>query len=223
MKSSSSRNNRKRRNGNNSRNIPRQLVARNSFRTELKYSTSGSLTANNGHNYLTIRGNSVFDPEYAVGGHQPLGFDQLAGLYNKYNVHSARVEVTAYNNSDTSAAGHPMTAIGLAMFPSVNDAPVSSTLAYVREQPYCVHTVIGPPLCSAAVRSLAAPRRTTQEVYGQNANDNDYKAVVTANPAKEWFYLIFARTLNGEPLDLNLEVMIYYDVTFFARKQLTPS
>lgn len=39
------------------------------------------------------RANGMYDPEVAVGGHQPRGFDQLAAFYNKYLVIKARITV----------------------------------------------------------------------------------------------------------------------------------
>jgi hypothetical protein len=40
-----------------------------------------------------FRLNSIFDPNAAVGGHQPYGYDQLAALYNRYRVLSCHWKV----------------------------------------------------------------------------------------------------------------------------------
>lgn len=40
---------------------------------------------------FTIRLNSLFDPQYAVGGHQPRGFDEMSAIYGEYRVLAAKV------------------------------------------------------------------------------------------------------------------------------------
>ncbi len=44
-----------------------------------------------------INANSLYDPDAAIGGHQPTGFDQLMGLYKYYRVMSAQFKVSAIN------------------------------------------------------------------------------------------------------------------------------
>jgi len=230
MKSPSNNNN-QRRNGNrrnNNRNRPRQLLADNSFRTELVYAESWhySSTATS-HQYVTFRGNSVYDPYHAVGGHQPLGFDQLAALYQRYNVHGTRMEITAYNNATVDGAGtgyiNLERATTVLCYPSVLDAPISNTLSTLKEQPYSKHMTLAPPLTSGSLRQMDTQYRTTTSVYGQPSTDQDFKSVVTGNPSKEWFWIIFCKGMNDLPLNVNLEIKIYYDVSFYARKQLNQS
>jgi hypothetical protein len=227
MKQTSSNNNKSRRNGNRrNRNRPRQLLAENSFRTELVYAESFHFSATiTSHQYVTMRGNSVYDPYHAVGGHQPLGFDQLAALYQRYNVHGARMELTVYNNAtaETTGFSHLERATAVVVYPSVLAAPISNTLTTLKEQPYAQHTLTAPPLTTGSVRTMNIPYRTTAQVFGQPASDQDFKSVVTGNPSKEWYWIIFCKGLNDVPLDFNLEIKVYYDVSFFARKQLNQS
>jgi len=227
MKSSSNNNNRKRRNGNRNRNRPRQLLADNSFRTELVYAESWQYAATvTSHQYVTFRGNSVYDPYHAVGGHQPLGFDQLAALYQRYNVHGCRMELTCVNNAMRGAGSgfiHEEKLVSVVCYPSVEAAPISNTLTTLKEQPYAKHMVLSAPLSTGAVRTMTAPYRTTSDVFGQPSNDQDFKSVVTGNPDKEWYWIVFFKGMNDLPLDVNLELKVYYDVSFYARKQLNQS
>lgn len=41
------------------------------------------------------RVNGMFDPEVALGGHQPMGFDELMGKYEKFTVLKCKIEVEA--------------------------------------------------------------------------------------------------------------------------------
>lgn len=40
-----------------------------------------------------FRLNSLYDPDYSGTGHQPYGFDQLAGLYRKYMVNAIKISI----------------------------------------------------------------------------------------------------------------------------------
>lgn len=52
-----------------------------------------------------FRANSLFDPEVALGGHQPYGYDQLAAIYQKLVVISSSCSVTANIGSLTTYSG----------------------------------------------------------------------------------------------------------------------
>lgn len=49
------------------------------------------------------RANSCFDPTYAIGGHQPRGFDQLMALYDHGTVIASKIDVGAVNNNSIPA------------------------------------------------------------------------------------------------------------------------
>jgi hypothetical protein len=66
------------------------------YRTTLKYVET--LDVNLSANIVTsyeFRTNSVYDPNYTGGGHQPLGFDEISTFYNKYRVLGFRYHVSA--------------------------------------------------------------------------------------------------------------------------------
>lgn len=49
--------------------------------------------------------NDCFDPNFTGSGHQPRGFDQIAVLYKKYRVYSARVQVYLMNPTTATCWG----------------------------------------------------------------------------------------------------------------------
>lgn len=62
---------------------------------KLRYVTRGTLNPPAaGNAFHFFRANSVFDPDYSIGGHQPMGFDQYAALYNEYTVLGSRIKYT---------------------------------------------------------------------------------------------------------------------------------
>lgn len=44
--------------------------------------------------FVRFNANGMYDPDVALGGHQPRGFDQLAALYDEYFVRRCTIEVT---------------------------------------------------------------------------------------------------------------------------------
>lgn len=52
-------------------------------------------------NSVVLKANGMFDPEDAVGGHQPRGFDELMTLYDHFTVINAKITVFATNLTQT--------------------------------------------------------------------------------------------------------------------------
>jgi len=75
-------------------------------RSRHAYSTIGSLGSGAAGVVGTetiFRLNSMYDPEFGVGGHQPYGRDQMAAIYNRYKVWKCDVEITVhFANTATS-------------------------------------------------------------------------------------------------------------------------
>lgn len=49
----------------------------------------------------SFRANSIFDPETAVGGHQPMGADEYSAFFNRYTVMKSKITVTMNNSGAT--------------------------------------------------------------------------------------------------------------------------
>lgn len=47
---------------------------------------------------LQMRVNDIFDPQFAIGGHQPEGVDYLKTQYKRYKVHGSRIKYTVMAN-----------------------------------------------------------------------------------------------------------------------------
>lgn len=72
--------------------FPQRLNTTLEYVDNLTLSTPGS--SPNFGTEIAYRLNSLFDPYFSVGGHQPYGFDQIAAMYNRYMVNSVDVELT---------------------------------------------------------------------------------------------------------------------------------
>ena len=77
--------------------VGKNAVVPSTMKTKLYYSTGigymVQATAAGGGTHLVFRGNGPYDPDYAAGGQQPLGFDQMHALYSQHLVYAAKIEV----------------------------------------------------------------------------------------------------------------------------------
>ncbi len=81
------------------------------YRARLKYFTWVDLTATVAEVpvYETIRLNSIYDPEYAVGGHKALGMNELMAFYDHFIVTHTRYIL--HYTADTTLAEQSALAI----------------------------------------------------------------------------------------------------------------
>lgn len=77
----------------------------------MPYADSWPNTVSTGgvHNLITYNANSIFDPQNAVGGHQPYSHDQWALFYKDYTVLSSYITVTfSWSNGDAAGSTVPV-------------------------------------------------------------------------------------------------------------------
>ena len=75
----------------------------------MRYCTNATVNFTGTFTPIFFRANSIYDPDAAVGGHQPLGADQWAPFYNSYVVLGSKItwQVTSganANNNDATLA-----------------------------------------------------------------------------------------------------------------------
>lgn len=179
--------------------------------TKLRYCTEGIVQAASIKQIedIVIRGNSVFDPEAAVGGGQPLGLDQITPLYGAYRVHASKVKFTVCNNSTA--------AMNFCVLPTKES---TSFLNYLDacEQPH------------AKAKSISAKgghdmgtltnKQMCKKILGLKELDDDEEAIVTANPDNQWFFHLVSSTQqwpSSTYLDFSYKIEVIYNVEFFER------
>lgn len=71
------------------------------FETELVYCTQLQMDPASGGSTSTVfNANGMYDPEVALGGHQPHGFNELTTLFANYQVLSSTLEATLYPKAE---------------------------------------------------------------------------------------------------------------------------
>lgn len=144
--------------------------------TKTMFSGAAGLTGS----LRTFRLNSLYDPNYAVGGDQPYGYDQLATLYKKYKVNGALLEVV-FTDPDQDGM---FVAVQL-QTPSASDTALTNkSSAVLREQPMTVVRTIQNSGKQRAVIKQYIPLSTVSGITKlQFMADADlFSAVTTTNP-----------------------------------------
>lgn len=187
---------------------------------KMRYTVPNFYASNLGNYSETVmRGNNVYDPEVAVGGHQPMGYDNFAGVYDFYYVHGARCSAAHFNLANN--ANNPVRIYIIA-----NEDPVSVPAAYtqteidenVRNKISWTSGILNQQdwnyrgLYRSTKRMLAAPGRTSYDAQGSTSG--------SVTPAQEWYFHVVVYTINGANFSLStnqISIRMTYWVEFSQR------
>lgn len=164
--------------------------------------------------------NSLYDPYYGSGGHQPRGFDQLSQLYNSYRVHKARVVFNA-NYVDESSQ------LWFGLLAADNELPGFAWIYDACEKPGTIwYKQTNRDRAHFLKKTYDLPRLfgMTKEQYRTNPST---AALCTANPSEVAYVGLGCANLdevtNIDTDAVNYNVTITYYVEFFDRKMLATS
>ncbi len=142
---------------------------------------------------VIFRGNNIFDPDQTGVGQQPYGFDQMAALYKSYRVLGSELSVT-FNSS----AGSNNTRCCLIPTSTEPFAPLGIENVLFNKRARATH--VGANDGGSAQRKLKA-YYSTAAIFGVNKSivkvADDYEALVTGAPLKEWDWHIFTEHCDG--------------------------
>lgn len=161
--------------------------------------------------------NDLYDPNHTGTGHQPMGFDQWATLFNHYTVLGSRCSVKAAfkaNNVSASMVGMYLTDGKIAPYTDSDqfqEARKGQTRLLSSGQ-------------SQAVRiSQNYSAKRFHNVKDVKDNISRLGAAVSTSPAEEAFFNIWCQTKDGATKNFTFIVEIDYIVSFSEPKDLTQS
>lgn len=185
--------------------------------TTMKYSEQVKVTGPSGGGLAAFRFNlnSIYDPNRTGIGHQPYGYDQLAGLYNRYRVIKCNYVVSGVN---TGSDGDQYSII--AALPANEQVNLIGGLAEAMENPRCKFITQAP---SAPLRMLKGSVYIPSLV-GRNKSqymaDDRYQSTFGSDPNELAVLNLFAGAIDGDPLTntMTLTVTLTYVVEVFDVK-----
>jgi len=162
--------------------------------------------------YNRFRGNSIFDPDYEVGGLQPLAYDQWNAFYGRYCCFGSKLTVTYLNiSNNTAATGTTEVLIG----PS-HDATAITDMDTATMQPYFHRSLMSYLGNGSKVKQKAY--MSTAKIFGVKriAPDIDeaYASDFGANPTNEWYWHVAT-----QPADhlATQSLRVYISITYYCR------
>lgn len=182
----------------------------------LKYCDTIALSSATTYATRAFRGNGLYDPDYAVGGHQPLYFDQYCEIYQKYRVFGSLIKLNIVNMSQTSS-------VYFIVEPNSVLSSFSSVSAILEQNRSRQTMVISP--------NQLFPRRfkhyaSTRKVCGLSKAqiDDQWSGTSGADPNEQWYWNLMVASIDGASIpNVNCTVEITYYVEFYDRKQIAQS
>jgi len=179
---------------------------------------------------LDYRGNSMFDPDETGIGSQPKYFDTYCGAtagtspYGRYNVMASKIVLDIMPDPTLTSAQNLME---VAITPLRGPAGTNAfqDITDMSERPYVKTRIIGNSNSSAFTR-MSYFCKTKQLFTGQNANDRDFSADYSANPASafswRWHIGLVNIQTGGLP-GAYIRARIKYYVQFSSLNEIATS
>lgn len=169
-----------------------------------------------------FRLNSLADPDFTGGGHQPYGFDTLQTIYSRYKVHSVMIELTfntpSNNEIVASMVSAPQDPVTLSSFdlntlierPNVDLQPISQNEPVKRiVKTFNIWDIVG----------------MTKSQF--DADISDYASTVVLNPIKVAFLRLAmaesSGTLAQDVANVSVHIKLTYHCRLWDRKTLAQS
>ncbi len=189
-----------------------------------KYVCRGKLEALGLTRHAIFRANGMYDPEVALGGHQPMMFDQLSAMYDHYTVVGAKIKVKCWVDANQNSDTDPI-AVSL----QLADSPQAPLSAYtVREQPNTAYTTLiqnGTPY--TLTKGFSAKKFFGKKIV---VGEAELRGTINANPSEGAFFVISAGCMEAEmdneadPISpVHYEIEIQYSSVWTERKPLATS
>lgn len=157
----------------------------------------------------SFRANSIFDPAGVLGSTQPMGHDQWATLYNKYQVLGCKI------SARFAAAEENATAVELCLLAHTQTTAGFSDIRQMSEQTGAVTKLV--PARSTALGSFRMYRSSAKlfQITGSMSTEHETIADFGANPTTQWFFTFGGNTVANNS-DLT-RVVFQIQLTLYVR------
>lgn len=202
--------------------VPRQLIPNKTART-FRYQTSVTLDPNAAFiDERLFRMNGMYDPEVAVGGHQPLGFDQYIGvLYDHFVVIGSKISATFASNSSTTTGAY---IVGVT--PTDSTAALPTNVSTIIEQGRSKHKQVQPYVGGNSLATIRM-KMNPNKFMGRShpLSDPELKGGVANDPTEQATWHVWASSTNGviDPSTIQVNILIEYLAMMIEPKILAQS
>jgi len=177
----------------------------------LRYSDMQAYAPGSTYGQWTYRGNSLFDPDFSGGGHQPRYYDTYSSVYQYYRVNLSKIKITVSNYQ-------AMSSVVMVVVPHTDIITATSYAAMV-ELPYAKRTEQVPISTRMGAKSTITASASTMKICGLTKGqlqDQDFSASVGANPTRLWYWNIaFFDALGAQNVSVVFDVDLSYECIFY--------
>lgn len=189
------------------------------FFTKMVYSDLVTLTPSVLPLSAIYRANSINDPYQPAGGHQPLGHDEFANLYNQYRVRGVAYRVTFTNTSPTTPVDC------FVLHKPVTTIPTGNNLLW--EKPAQKSLTVGESTAGQAIRRIKGYANCAK-ILGmskmQYITEKATSADMSNNPGSEaYVHFVVTPTDGLTAATVLVRIQLIYYVELFERKALSSS
>jgi len=196
---------------------PTGLILPDRYRTTLRYwkSVSFNLAAVTQAS-VRFAPSNAFDIDPVIASTAMSGFDELAGLYQRYRVLSSTIEVETINPSTL----YPVLTFVTPVNNDPGASPSATILQSMRENAYSVSKTCG--LAGGPI-TLVANKMSTEKIFGSKMSlfDDAFQSLVTTSPTNNWWWVIVAYSPQFITNSVQSIITIEVDVEFFDRIAIT--
>lgn len=158
---------------------------------------------------VTITANDLYDPFTAVGGGQPLGFDEWMKFYTHFVVMEASMKVTFTSTVSGGAVG------GIVGIRLSTDNQAITTIPALMEDGQTTYKAIGPADSGDGIK-IVNKHFSHHNFFGRKTYDDDtYRGDTASGPGDKAYFQCFyvAQQLLDDPGQVNVQL----DVTYTAK------
>lgn len=178
--------------------LPQKVIVKHRYVDTIPLtSLSGALTL------MAYRANGMYDPQYAVGGHQPMYFDQYSALYNHYTVIGSKIKYTV---APAATSYPPFT---VAAYLDDDATTVPANVNAIAEQTQGSRILVFPTGGTAARR--LGLRFSAKRVFGGSILGNtDLQGSPSSDPVEASYYMFALQAAPASNAGVTVTVTIEY-------------
>lgn len=184
------------------------------YMCKLHYCDHVTLSPTTSLAYIQYKQNGIYDPQVAVGGHQPKFYDQLTAVYDSWVVYKMKWSVKAFNQGTSMAA-----MIGTRTH---NTNTVYTTIDDLRESPLAQFKLISARDGGPSVKTLTGSVKTGK-VFGIPSTavtaEASYHGQASADPSNTSYWTLYTQAVDeSTSINVTFSIALTYYVKFFDRK-----
>jgi hypothetical protein len=181
---------------------------------KMRYCDTITITPSVLLNEYVLRMNGIFDPDYQIGGHQPLGHDQWAQFYNKYVVYRSDIRLKFCIDNNTAIPG------GLGLYMSSSPTTGAVSVIQLQEQGHSTVKILSPTTNGNAFtlnNTLRLNYNAKKWHNVTNVSDNtNLEADFGADPVDETYCVIFYGAMDENASSAPSPITINYEINYYV-------